>query len=378
MIIFDDPKVLILRHEYSKEDFMIDNIVIDENDYENIEDLFYRFITVDSIDFEVECIKKNLKLVKELFIEEIHNSPFEERLFVSRMEKMLHSQLFSKFCHFAETLALIALAYLNPQSTLEPYSTKKDQMKSLVKNLKELDVSAARDFYRDIQGRKEDVIAEVMAYPTLVLQSDGNREILTKSCKNIKNILSPIGEMYIEFVQFYNSYKHGYRIVPCDVKGKDAFLFFDRSENPKIKTYEKEDIDKIFSLVTDCRIILNCIVENNNTRMKVGDLEKEVDVRLTMFLEKNDEVGKKYTPDLRYKKRKNGVQSYLGEKQIMSPNDKKHCNNKWILFDLTEKKILLVSNKYTDLTLEYYNRNLSNEFSFVYANDEFLNDIREE
>jgi hypothetical protein len=75
-------------------------------------EIFYNFSCYDALTFEISTIGKTMMFLKELYMVEITSSHFSETELVQRMTRFLRLMLICKFCHFAEILVAIALAFL--------------------------------------------------------------------------------------------------------------------------------------------------------------------------------------------------------------------------------------------------------------------------
>jgi hypothetical protein len=217
-----------------------------------------------------------------------------------------------------------------------------------------------------------------MAYPSLLFQTKDNKDILESSCKIIKIILNLIGEKYDILRDFYNSYKHGYRIIPCNSGGKKAFLYFDETEIPKIMVYEDEDLKKVFDLSGDCKKILQNIIENHKVRMRVGDSPDPVKVTLNIFSKSGEQITKKDLDKIFYNKRKDTKKEYVIEKQILKQSDNyEEYRFKWVLFDTTDKKIIAYNKELIEMIKEFYDVNTENEVSFIKINNQFIDSLKQ-
>lgn len=357
---------------------LIEITPVDEKYVPTAEGIFYNFMSVDALDFEINCIKKCMDLLEDLFVLEIKSSKYPESSLTTQMKYYLNIQLLSKYCHFAETLGFVALAYMNPQSTLKPFPSKENQIKDLAINIKSLGISDTANFYQSIGDKSESMIAEVMAYPTLQFQSKENKTIFENSCKNIKLILQLIGETYTKLRGFYNAYKHGYRIVPFRYGEKDGMLYLDeKKNNPMLLFFDKDDVNRIFELSRYCRNILQSISENHKIKMKVGDLSKEVKVTFDIFSKSGEQIAKQSLDRIVYNRRNDTKNDHTIEKHLLKESgDNKKFLFKWVMFDLDEKRIIAFHQNHMNLIKTFYDSNIENEISIIKITNKFIDDIK--
>ena len=128
------------------------------------------------------------------------------------MRQILRLQAITKFCQQAENLAAFAIAFLSS------YDDEEHETVGIFNKISKYSIGEIVNFYANINRRNTDYIAKFCGYPPLNVQIHKAKSFFELSCKNMKGILEHIGEIYIELREFYNAYKHGYRIF----LGKDT------------------------------------------------------------------------------------------------------------------------------------------------------------
>ena len=97
------------------------------------------------------------------------------------------------------------------------------------KTLLEYSVADIKKIYTSIEKKDEDEISKLIGYPSLSEMDDNSKkkyaEEFRKSSRNIKNTLLKISNFYLSNLQFYNDYKHGFRIFPTTSSPPDSDTF---------------------------------------------------------------------------------------------------------------------------------------------------------
>jgi hypothetical protein len=219
------------------------------------------------------------------------------------------------------------------------------------------------------------MIGETMCYPPLIFQSETNKKLLEESCKIVRIIFDTIGSQYDKLRDIYNAYKHGYRIVPCRTDGKLSFLYFDETDIPKFLQYDDNDIKRTFELAADCRRMIENIVENQKTRMRVGDSDS-VSIKINLFTDSKEPINIKNLEKIFYNKRIDMKKNYAVEKEILknSGNIENYRYN-WVLFDVKDKKILAFNQELIEIIKKFYELDPINEISVLKIGNKFIDSI---
>lgn len=114
-------------------------------------------------------------------------------------KELLRIELIATTVHYAETFASTLLA-------MRKY-------KRFHKFLLEYKTFEIRDFYEKIPKRRLSYIAKLLQYPQLhQIQPSEWRKSFEESIKDARDELKLLSEFYLNWLDFYNSYKHGFRV----------------------------------------------------------------------------------------------------------------------------------------------------------------------
>lgn len=214
-----------------------------------------------------------------------------------------------------------------------------------------------------------------MCYPPLIFQSETNKKHLEESCKIVRIILNSIGSQYDKLRDIYNAYKHGYRIIPCITDSKLSLLYFDETDIPKILQYDDNDVKRTFELTADCRRMIENMVENQKTRMRVGDSES-ASIKINLFSDSKEPINIKNLEKIFYNKRIDVKRDYAVEKQILKNSGNiENYRYKWVLFDVKDKKILAFNQGLIEIIKNFYELDPINEISALKIGNEFIDSI---
>ena len=156
-------------------------------------------------------------------------------------KELLRIELIATTVHFAETFASTLLA-------MRKY-------KRFHKFLLEYKTFEIKDFYEKIPKRRLNYIAKLLQYPQLhQVQSSELRKDFEKSIKDARDELKLLSEFYLNWLDFYNSYKHGFRVFASKPNPEvdDDFTMSCFLDKEKLNTVNiritTEWVDKAFSL----------------------------------------------------------------------------------------------------------------------------------
>lgn len=210
--------------------------------------------------------------LKELFLLDIKNSRFAESEITQRMKRFLHVMFIAKYCQLAETLGATALAFLNTKiKGSNMVNSKSEEQQIVLDTLSGYSVGDVLNFYSNMRNRRTSYIADFLGYPPLSWQGQKEREVLEKSCVTVKDLLDSVGSYYRLFVDVYNAYKHGYRTIPTTINNSDeGVLIVKDNGEPALLKLDLRDINRMFELSTNCRSLLQDIIENHKLAMRIS------------------------------------------------------------------------------------------------------------
>ena len=335
---------------------MITQIVPSDIDSNN---LFYSYPAYDAIDFEIQSMLKLLENFKKLFEADNKKNEYGTEAIEARERKILKIMLLNKVVHYMETLGAVSLAILATKSEkyYERYN-KNDEKEKFISGLSSYNVGDVVNFYRDIKNRSSKYLYRLLGYPPSVFQTDEINAVLEESCKNISMILSNIGNYYSRYINLYNAYKHGYRIViPDKVNGKEGLIIKEENNKSLVCYFEDNDVVSLQQLTTNCRGIIELIHENNKKTMYVENSK-------TVKLELKTIVGNKFTEEnkslidnignmnLYYPTTEEEKKSLIEEQDtiLKKTTDVSKYNHKFVLIDLDQEKIIGSAKSLNDVT----------------------------
>ena len=126
------------------------------------------------------------------------------------IKEMVKLEIVVTTVHFAEIFAANLLALSRYEKTYH-------------KKLLEYNTGEIKDFYEGINAKSNSYIVKLMCYPDLNQIYDGVMlNDVVESCKLVKSFLIEIGKYYLDNLQIYNSYKHGFRIGIAEGSNEDG------------------------------------------------------------------------------------------------------------------------------------------------------------
>jgi hypothetical protein len=138
------------------------------------------------------------------FLHQLYPDKTKDEL--ERMQQLLRLQAIIKSCQYGENLAAFVIAFLST------YDDENQEMLGMFNKISRYGIREIIGFYKNMIKRKNDYVAKFYGYPPLNLQFPKPRSFFELSCKNIKETLVEVGQLCIEFHEFYKVTKHGYRI----------------------------------------------------------------------------------------------------------------------------------------------------------------------
>src|SRR5919198_3558021 len=132
-------------------------ITVDNEDIPLLAEFIYRRYEYDGLDFEINAIKKVITFLHELY-------PSSNLLERRKMAQILKLQAITKFCHYAENVAAIAIAF---KST---YRDEREEIKGIFNKIFTYSIGEIVDFYENMEKRQFSYIAKILGYPPLDLQ----------------------------------------------------------------------------------------------------------------------------------------------------------------------------------------------------------------
>lgn len=176
---------------------------------------------------------------------------------------MLRAESVSLVVKYAEDLASLSIAFSRNQVALQD-------------TLKTYRVRDIKKFYKSINGKSQEYFRRVLGYP-IVEDIDDPTEAkqVRNSQMNAKEAFNDIASFYVKHDDFYNSYKHGLRIIPCtsaegwdigklEKGGITEVLYFSNQANDlQFETLDSEVYEKSLDLAGKIFRLLTVMFENH-------------------------------------------------------------------------------------------------------------------
>lgn len=176
---------------------------------------------------------------------------------------MLRAESVCLVVKYAEDLGSLSMAFSNNRVTLQD-------------TLKTYRIRDIKQFYKNINGKSQEYFRKVLGYPIVEDIDDPKKAEQVKNSQiNAKEAFSEIGSFYLSYDDFYNSYKHGLRLIPCtSAKGWDVsrlekegiteVLYFSNQTNDlQIETLDPEVYKKSLHLAGKIFRLLTVMFENH-------------------------------------------------------------------------------------------------------------------
>jgi hypothetical protein len=310
------------------------DIEINNSDIPFLAEFIYKIYPYDALNFEIDAIQKMIEFLPQLY-------PDVEPPQREKMIQILRLQTAIKFCQYAENLAVIAIAFQFS------YDDGKKEMLGIFSKISRYSLGEINDFYNNIKNRENHYFAKFYGYPPLQLQNPATRHFLELSCRNIKDALIEVAEMYSQLRDLYNAYKHGYRILfgKDSYSSADIFPFVTDQGKQKYTRIDGAKLKRILTLSLQCRRILESIFKQHHIRVqyeKTGG--KENAIKVDFFLRKNDNRPSQEEQRLTYPSRGDRMKSEKveGDKiyNLFREQLEKHDRGKIVAIDIDSKKII--------------------------------------
>jgi len=153
------------------------------------------------------------KLIKMAILKDIRKNPPNILRFGDKFteenklifEQQINIEMIAEAVSFAELLGAYLLAFSQKQRIVQ-------------KVLFEYKVKQVMELYKKVKEMNHQEISKLIGYPDISeFEPDCRKKIegdLKKSSENIKKVIVKIATFYLDHLQFYNDYKHGFRIFP--------------------------------------------------------------------------------------------------------------------------------------------------------------------
>ena len=340
---------------------------VDDSNKPQMNDIFYNFPSYDGLFFEIESVHKSLIFYQDLFVTDNASNEHGKEAVEERERKVLLIMLVNKVIHYMETLGAIALSIISTKSkrTYERFN-KTEEKERFVVSLSTYNVGDVVNFYKEIGKRRDSYLYSFLGFPPAVFQSNDINLFLSDCCKNIASLLNEIGTYYINHIDIYNAYKHGYRIVIPEFLGtnKNGFVLIKEDNKPVVCTFEDKEIDILMKYAKWCYDILAVIYNNNKKSMYVEsskrvNLEGKILMDPKVYSSHLKKIGKIV---FNYPTTNEEKDLLIKEQDIILGNivDLKRYLHQWIIVDLDEEKIVGSAKTMREISLKDRDINPSN------------------
>lgn len=186
------------------------------------------------------------------------------------VKELLRIELIATTIHYAETFAATLLA-------MKKY-------KRFHKFLLEYNIKEIRDFYADIAKRRPSYITKLLQYPQpYQIQSKEIKEEIRKSISDAHKELKILSKFYFRWIDFYNSYKHGFRVFASKPNPNENFTLTCYPTKEKLNSfqiaYTKNEIRRTLDL---CEFMFK-FLSNAESTFSQRVLEKKKQFETTLF-----------------------------------------------------------------------------------------------
>jgi hypothetical protein len=355
---------------------------VDDSDKLQMNDIYYNFPAHDGLFFEIQSVHKSLLYFQDLFVTDNASNIHGKRAVEDRERKVLNIMLLSKVIHYLETLGAVALSIISTKSKRSfERLNKSEEKEKFVNYLSSYNVGDVVNFYQEIGKRRDSYLYSFIGFPPAVFQTDEINSFLSECCKNIVTYLKEMGTYYTNHIDFYNAYKHGYRIVIPDFidATKNGFVLIKEDNEPVICTFDYKEIDLLLKYSKWCNEILTIIYENNKESMYVLS-NKKVKLNGRVLMDK-----KSYSSHL---EKTNGIvlnyPTTNEEKDLLKKGqdnvlrnieDLEKYRHQWVIVDLDEEKITGSASNIHEIAILDRKINPSNRKTSLRITDAKLNEI---
>ena len=191
------------------------------------------------------------------------------------MKGLIEIEIIATTVHYAEVFASRLIA-------MKKY-------KRLQKYLLEYEVKYIKEFYKNIKKRRSNYIANLLHYPPvhLLLNKERKKEFQV-SIQDIHFELNKLSDFYLKWYDFYNSYKHGFRVFASKPNPYEDSIFAGHvNDSKKLNSFmvmiPSEDIEKALGY---CSFMLRILDETENIFVQ-RKIRKEKKVKMKIFSKKH-------------------------------------------------------------------------------------------
>ena len=296
--------------------------------------MLYHDYGIGALQLADEAIGKALDFLPELFV----NLPPEGR---NAFRQVLELERIVKFCHIAENLGAIAVAFKRS------FDDEKQEILGIFDAITSYRVNYVVDFYKFIQTRELQYVAKIVGYPILDLQRPGAKKILEISCRNIRDDLAKIGTLYEELRPLYDAYKHGYRLhFGSDNNSHyDVIVYVDIDKDQKVLALPDALKTRIHEKAALAFHIMNTIFESHKARVTFEATgTSQGPIKVTIYRRKTDPRPAAEDMHLIYQTRGERLRKETEEgdklyEQFREELEKNHMG-KIVALDVDSKKII--------------------------------------
>jgi hypothetical protein len=236
------------------------------------------------------CFSPNYewKLIKIAFLKEIRENPLNilghggilTELDKLVLEQQINIDIIAETVSFGELLGAYFLAF-----------SKKEKI--LQKTLFEYKTWQVTELYKKVEQMNYNEISKLIGYPDIeefeLKSREKIKEDMKKSSENIKKTIIKIARFYLKNLQFYNDYKHGFRIFPTTSSPPDSKTFGATFQLVKGESFNKAIIyndetlkkwaEEAFEISDKIRILLSIILPIFRERI----IEDKKEIKFTLF-----------------------------------------------------------------------------------------------
>ena len=327
----------------------------DSNGIPLLAEPLFNFYAFDALEFQIVNSKKVIDFLGELY-------PNETQQNYTKMRQILEIEYITKFCHYAENLGCISIAF---NSVFEDFT---EEIHDIFKNFLDYRVDQIIEFFSHVDSMSLSHIAKILGYPPPGIQSPEIKIAFELSCKNASEMFKNVGDLYLELRQFYNSYKHGYRILLAmgNELNLDTFPYFYREGHKVAQKYieiDQKTMDRVTSATYDCRRLLEQVFSNHRFRAAKESKEiQRVQVDMNLFLKKDQRISLGKNPVFRFKTRgkSDRATQKLAEKvySIFKNELEKNHYGKYLALDLDKECVIGIESNFQELArkVEVYSK----------------------
>jgi len=140
-------------------------------------------------------------------------------------------------------------------------------------------------FYKDISKRRNNYVANLLQYPqvSLVQPEDSKKEI-KESVQQIHSEINKLAKFYLKWHDFYNSYKHGFRVFASKPNPDDDFTLAGYITDPKsLNSFRIQMTSEHVEEALDYCEFMFRILSNAEDVFVQRKIEKKDKMKMTIF-----------------------------------------------------------------------------------------------